>query len=238
MSLTYQFRPISSWPGKPTPNDARRRATFSAGWTATLRLLEAELGHLDGSSVVIEADCDQSAIKLDGMFRAGAKLRGPGVVISFGSRVGALRYPCDTFTDWQDNVRAIALSLEALRKVERYGVTKRNEQYQGWAALPAPGQTSVGLVAPVATNALADPVRAAVWLSNTVYGPKVPGPGVFTADHILKDETAYDAAYRDAVRELHPDANGGNLRPEWHKLQDAVRSLSFYWEKRQQGGGK
>lgn len=49
-----------------------------------------------------------------------------------------LRYPCDTFDDWQDNVRAIALALEALRTVDRYGVTKRAEQYKGWAALPSP----------------------------------------------------------------------------------------------------
>jgi hypothetical protein len=36
------------------------------------------------------------------------------------------------------NVRAIALALEALRKVDRYGVTKRGEQYAGWKALPSP----------------------------------------------------------------------------------------------------
>ena len=35
----------------------------------------------------------------------------------------------------QDNVRAIALSLEALRAVDRYGVSKRGEQYAGWKQL-------------------------------------------------------------------------------------------------------
>jgi hypothetical protein len=39
--------------------------------------------------------------------------------------------------DWQHNVRAIALGLEALRKVDRYGITRRGEQYAGWKALPA-----------------------------------------------------------------------------------------------------
>ena len=34
------------------------------------------------------------------------------------------------------NLRAIALALAALRAVERYGVTRRQEQYKGWAELP------------------------------------------------------------------------------------------------------
>jgi hypothetical protein len=49
---------------------------------------------------------------------------------------GSLSYPCDKFSHWQDNLRAIALSMEALRKVDRYGVTRGGEQYRGFAALP------------------------------------------------------------------------------------------------------
>jgi hypothetical protein len=59
-------------------------------------------------------------------------------VLSFNSKFGPLSYPCDRFQTWDDNLRAIALSLEHLRAVDRYGVTKRGEQYQGWAQLPAP----------------------------------------------------------------------------------------------------
>jgi hypothetical protein len=33
---------------------------------------------------------------------------------------------------WQDNLRAVALGLEALRRVERYGIAQRGEQYAGW----------------------------------------------------------------------------------------------------------
>ena len=59
-------------------------------------------------------------------------------VYSYQSKHGPLSYPCDAFDDWQDNVRAIALALEALRTVDRYGVTKRAEQYRGWQSLPSP----------------------------------------------------------------------------------------------------
>jgi uncharacterized protein (DUF58 family) len=43
--------------------------------------------------------------------------------------------PCDRYEDWKDNLRAIALSLEALRAVDRYGVTRGNEQYRGWTQI-------------------------------------------------------------------------------------------------------
>lgn len=39
--------------------------------------------------------------------------------------------------DWQINLRAIALGLEALRKLDRYGITSRGEQYTGWRAIEA-----------------------------------------------------------------------------------------------------
>jgi hypothetical protein len=55
--------------------------------------------------------------------------------VDFESKYGPLRYGCDTFTTYEANLRAIALALEALRLVDRYGVTKRGEQYKGWLAL-------------------------------------------------------------------------------------------------------
>ena len=48
-----------------------------------------------------------------------------------------MRYAVDRFTEWKANVRGIALALEALRKVNRYGVAGRAEQYRGWLAIPA-----------------------------------------------------------------------------------------------------
>jgi hypothetical protein len=59
--------------------------------------------------------------------------------VSFESRHGPLEYATDVFDDWQDNVRAIALGLEALRRVDRYGIAKRGEQYRGWKQLEAGG---------------------------------------------------------------------------------------------------
>ncbi len=47
------------------------------------------------------------------------------------------RFPCDRFKHWDDNLRAISLTLERMRAVDRYGVTLNKQQYAGFKALPA-----------------------------------------------------------------------------------------------------
>lgn len=136
-----QFRPLDMWTGAMTKN--RRRSTFKAPWMRTLRDLERETGHLKARDVVLSGAFRADQITQDNSRpRAGETPAHPGVVISFEAYIDGkyvpLKYPCDTFTDWQDNVRAIALALDALRRVDRYGVTKRAEQYRGWLAIEGP----------------------------------------------------------------------------------------------------
>ena len=45
-----------------------------------------------------------------------------------------LVYATDACEDWRHNVRSIALGLEALRAVDRYGISRRGEQYAGFRA--------------------------------------------------------------------------------------------------------
>lgn len=139
-SLVYTFRPLPTWPHAVTRD--RRYAQFKASWDTTLRELAYEIERLDGSNAVVGAGFRESDLRKDGMPRAdrrNAPYLHPGVEISFNSRFGRLTYATDQFHDWQDNVRAIALSLEALRAVDRYGVSKRGQQYAGWAQLAAGG---------------------------------------------------------------------------------------------------
>lgn len=42
-------------------------------------------------------------------------------------------YATDICVLWKHNVRSIALGLESLRAVDRYGITKRGQQYAGFA---------------------------------------------------------------------------------------------------------
>lgn len=136
----WKVVPIRQWPGDLTRS--RKRSPFRTSWTATVRLLERELRNLSAKNTVLQMPITDDEIRLDGRVRANARPTHPGVILTFDSRHGPLSYPCDRFGGWQDNVRAIALALEALRKVDRYGVTKRGEQYTGWKALPPAGGTT------------------------------------------------------------------------------------------------
>lgn len=138
---TMKVAPIREWPGELTRN--RSRSLFKAGLSDTLQLLDREIWHLTDTRAQRESGELLIAIpagdlwRLDGRPRAHAVAEHPGVIFSLDSKHGPLSYPCDTFTTWQDNLRAVALALEALRKVDRYGVTKRGEQYRGFMAIEA-----------------------------------------------------------------------------------------------------
>lgn len=133
--MRIRCRPQADFPAEFSA--VSREPVFRSGWTKTLQLLERELFQLDATEVVIELDIGEGEIRQDGFPYADARPGHPGVIISFDSKHGPLRYGTDAFPHWQDNVRAIALGLESLRRVERYGIGKRGEQYVGWKALPA-----------------------------------------------------------------------------------------------------
>jgi hypothetical protein len=133
--MRYEFQPIGNWTDPVT--DDRPICRFRASWPDTLALLDRETEKLGAQLVVVQVDVARGAIRRDGMLRADARAYFPGVRISFDSRFGPLTYATDQFNDWKDNVRAIALALEALRAVDRYGVNRRGEQYTGWLQIEA-----------------------------------------------------------------------------------------------------
>lgn len=132
--LGVTVRPLSM-----KPEQGFRRAQFRATFSQTISLLHRELRELQAENIVLELDYRERDIRLDGLPRADARLGYPAVVLSFGSKHGPLRYATAEYNDWHDNLRAIALSMEALRAVDRYGVSKRGEQYTGWKQLESPG---------------------------------------------------------------------------------------------------
>jgi hypothetical protein len=123
------------------PSCAWRSSPFGSTLTKTLETLERELRMLGATKIVVELDVREQDIRLDGYPRANAKLGNPAVAISFESKHGPLRYATGEYRTWQDNLRAIALSMESLRAVDRYGVSKRGEQYRGWRAIAAGSQS-------------------------------------------------------------------------------------------------
>lgn len=140
--IQARFVPVDRWPGAPK---ARRvKGSFRAGYDSRLALLERELRHLSAHNILIHAYLRPDQIRNDGWPRSGVSPSSPGIIVTFQNRRGeSLSFPCDTYAYWQDNLYAIALALESLRAVDRYGVTQRGEQYEGWKRLAPRDRASV-----------------------------------------------------------------------------------------------
>lgn len=185
-------RPIDQWPRPETRS--RGRSPFGSTYSATRALLSRELRMLGARNVVLQIDVREQDLRLDGELRANARPQGPRVALAFDSQHGPLRYYCDRWRDWQDNLRGIALGLEAQRKLERYGITSRGEQYTGWKALGSGREMGAGMTRDEAAELLVD-------LANDASGDDM------TVADVLADEGNY--AYRTAAKRHHPD-NGGD----------------------------
>jgi len=184
--MDWRVRPIDKWPGERTK--APTRALFSTPWGGTLHLLERELGVLRAKNILLLMNVRDEDLRLDGWIKASARPSDQGVILSFDSKHGPLKYACDAFTDWTSNVRAIALGLEALRKVDRYGIARRGEQYRGYRALPGPSDGAM--------------------TKDTAAGILAKWSGIPT--HVLLEQNGdvLAAAARIARTKTHPDKGG------------------------------
>jgi hypothetical protein len=185
----------------------KRRAHFKTSYTRTLDKLEKEIGLVHGQHIRIEAGYSSYQIRNDGWPKGGASPSHPGVVLYFDTPDGALCFPAGTYDRMESNLHAIALTLECLRAVDRYGVTAGHEQYRGFLALPAP--------TPQVTVEQAGTILAAL-------------SGVPAKD-IVRHHDAYRTAYRDVARRLHPDS--GADRDAWENFQNAAVVLEEHHKK-------
>jgi hypothetical protein len=192
--LQATFRPVDNWPGRARSSHQRRRSPFKGSWANTLDTLEREIGHLKGKSIVVQGYFDPKDIRNDGWPRSSARPRQPGVVVSFHTDKGPMSFPCDTYLDWEDNLRAIALALSALRAVDRYGVTQHAEQYKGFAQLPPPGSNG-------ADHRFSNVNDAASFIAELAN---------CQASYVTLSENTFLTAYRSAARRAHPDAGGSH----------------------------
>lgn len=225
MTLTYRVVPLTdpaSLAGKTTASD------FTATWTETLDLLERELKLLRASNLVFELDVLPGQLTQGGNLKARSRASSGAVRIGFETpEHGTLTYGTAAFTrgpmnrwrngqmvtvmehDWQHNVRAIALGLEALRKVDRYGIGQ-GAQYAGYKALGA-GSGAVamgGMTREQALSMLRD----------------VSGMRDLQADD---GAVVLAKAYRIARSQTHPDRFDGGSREMWDRVEQAARVLGL-----------
>ncbi len=117
------------------------RSPFRATYGKTLKDLERELDHLDAHAITIQAGFPSEKIRNDGWPYSSARPEHPGVVLQWQKGKDVFTFRSVKFATFEENLRAIALTMDALRRVDRYGVVE-GEQYQGFKQIAAPAADS------------------------------------------------------------------------------------------------
>ena len=199
-----------SWPDgwKRTPTSRRKSGNFKVHRNkitvhqAITRILTElqRLGVMEGDSIISTG----IPTRLDGLPRSDQpEPADPGVAVYWerpaekGTKVMAI----DIYDRVADNLAALAATLEAMRAIERHGGAIIMERaFTGFAALPAPGQTS----------------RTWRHVMN------------FLPDEAVDMATARQR-YRQMASERHPDKEFGSadamseLNIAWEQAQEALR---------------
>lgn len=196
--LNAQFVPIEPLAKKAT----RKQSPFRSSYVKVLDTLEYELNRIHATRIVVEAGYQRHQIRNDGWPYSNARPSHPDVKVSFSSRGKAMAFPCSTYDCMEDNLYAIALTLKALRDMERYGATQENQQYRGFTALPAPE-----------LDAKSEAAKVLIKLAEL---------NVAVID-VVQDIELQNAAYRVAAKKVHPDIV--KTRTMWDELEAAITVL-------------
>lgn len=126
-----------TWPQGWKRTSYRRSSKFavSSVGSAAQRIIK-EMKLLGGSKVVISTNLE---LRRDGLPYANqAQPEDGGVAVYFVYRDKQMCFACDTYKKIQENLVAIAKTIEALRGMERWGASDMMERaFRGFAALPA-----------------------------------------------------------------------------------------------------
>jgi hypothetical protein len=120
------------WPRTENPT----WPTFKASAQLTLSDLEKVFDALGAENPVITTN---QPTRLDGGLRtaAGTTPQDTGVAVYFNRNGKEVCIPCDKFNTVYGNLRAIGLTLEYLKRMERYGTSEMvDAAFRGFTALP------------------------------------------------------------------------------------------------------
>lgn len=138
-----------AWPAGQgrTPAYARRPSKFmhgnSKGPDLIRRQMVEEVRRLGGVDIIISTNI---RLRGDGQPYADEmrrKIEDSGVAVYFELKGRATCLACDRWATIPENMRALTLTIEALRGLERWGSSDMVEKaFTGFAALPAPAAAS------------------------------------------------------------------------------------------------
>lgn len=129
-----------TWPmGRPRSRH-QQSSNFKTTLAAALKDVTHEVRLLGGVQLIISTNIP---LRKDGLpYGNGRAANGDnGVAVYFKYKAKPMCFACDRWNRVEDNMRAIAKTIEALRGIERWGTGNMVEQaFTGFTALPAPEQ--------------------------------------------------------------------------------------------------
>lgn len=100
-----------------------------------IKRLSSEIDRLNATDALVSSNVE---LRLDGLPRSGQpEPSDPGAAVYFKLKGKPRCLACDKWTRVADNIAAIAQHIDALRRIERYGVGTMEQAFAGYAALPA-----------------------------------------------------------------------------------------------------
>lgn len=129
------------WPDgwKRTPPIQREwNPSFKSGFAVCRDELMRELGRLGAANIVLSTNIP---LRRDGLPYADFRQPDdPGVAVYFTYHKRPMCFACDKYLKIEWNIRALALTIEAIRGIERWGASDMMERaFRGFAALPENG---------------------------------------------------------------------------------------------------
>lgn len=128
------------WPSYVPRCKYRKRAAFRGNggrgqksMDEATGALERELERINASGIVLSTSLE---LRLDGGLRSSRGVYvDPGAAVYFTRNKQRICMPCDRWDRVEDNVYAIAMHVEAMRGMERWGVGTVEQAFAGYKAL-------------------------------------------------------------------------------------------------------
>lgn len=132
---SYPLQWPAGWP-RTAPEPARYKATYR---TVTDHL-QSELRLLGADHLIVSSNVP---VRRDGMpytDMASDRIPDPGVAVYFLLEERQQVIACDRWDKPKDNMRAVGLTIAAMRQIQRTGASELFDRaFAGFTALPAPG---------------------------------------------------------------------------------------------------
>ncbi len=133
MTRAYPLQWPAGWPRTDNPGPSKFKVSQEQAQQDVLRQLDL----MGAGNIVISTNIP---IRKDGLpYAKHPQVHDVGVAVYFQRKGMALVIPCDRWWTIAENMRAIGLTIEAIRGLERWGAKQTvDTAFAGFAALPAP----------------------------------------------------------------------------------------------------